>query len=444
MPQVALDGIRVLELSDGIAAPYCCKMFSDYGADVVRVDTLDSSPTSTLNDDNVEEVALYLHLNANKRSVALDLESERGRGLLRDLALQCDAVVESMSPGVAEGLGIGYETLSAQRPDIVMTSVTPFGQNGPYRGWSYTELTVFAMTGAMNREGLPNRYPLKYGGEIAQYFAGTAAAAATMAALTGATFSGVGDWIDISIMEVMAGHPHQIGRRAPFAYSGEVDRRTEPRTSSAGGREPYAVGTFRCKDGYVSFLPLGSRMWPNISEMIGQPELQRDPRFSTPEGRTENRHELEEIFQSWLDAHTRMEVFDAAQEGGTAGRPRSALARDGGERTLQGARLLPGHSSSGLRASLAHGPARQTQGIAEKRVHRGPRKRRGQRGSPDGVRGPVRSGYKRVGRERGGTEWIASSRICGARCRAFARWNWPRYGPAPSVACCSATWARRS
>ena len=163
--------------------------------------------TSTLDADNVEDVALYLHLNANKRSVALDLESERGRRLLRDLALQCDAVVESMSPGVAEGLGIGYETLSAQRPDIVMTSVTPFGQTGPYRGWSYTELTVFAMTGAMNREGLPNRYPLKYGGEIAQYFAGTAAAAATMAALdrsdllsgtsaTGLTFPSWRSWPD--------------------------------------------------------------------------------------------------------------------------------------------------------------------------------------------------------------------------------------------------------
>lgn len=321
MPQVALNGIRVLELSDGIAASYCAKMFSDYGADVVRVDSPDYPSTLTLNGENAEQVALYLHLNANKRSVALDLESERGRGLLRDLALKCDAVVESMSPGAAEGLGIGYESLAAIRPDVVMTSITPFGQTGPYSGWGYTELTIFAMTGAMNREGLPNRYPLKYGGEIAQYFTGTAAAAATMSALTGAAFSGVGDWIDISIMEVMAGHPHQVGRRGPFAYSGEVDRRTDPRTSSAGGREPYAVGTFRCKDGYVSFLPLGSRMWPNISQMIGQPELQLDPRFLTSEDRSENRHELEEIFQSWLDSHTRMEVFDAAQRAGLPGGP---------------------------------------------------------------------------------------------------------------------------
>ena len=321
MPQVALNGIRVLELSDGIAASYCAKMFSDYGADVVRVDSPDYPSTLTLNGENAEQVALYLHLNANKRSVALDLESERGRGLLRDLALKCDAVVENMSPGVAEGLGIGYESLAAIRPDIVMTSVTPFGQTGPYSGWGYTELTIFAMTGAMNREGLPNRYPLKYGGEIAQYFTGTAAAAATMSALTGAVFSGVGDWIDISVMEVMAGHPHQVGRRGPFAYSGEVDRRTDPRTSSAGGREPYAVGTFRCKDGYVSFLPLGSRMWPNISQMIGRPELQQDPRFLTSEDRSENRHELEEIFQSWLHAHTRMEVFEAAQRAGLPGGP---------------------------------------------------------------------------------------------------------------------------
>ena len=135
---------------------------------------------------------------------------------------------------MVEGLGIGYEKLSHSRPDIVMTSVTPFGQDGPYSQWDYTELTLFAMTGAMHREGLPNRYPLKYGGEIAQYFAGTTAAAVTMGALAGVALTGIGDWIDISILEAMAGHPHQIGRRAPFAYSGEDDLRVEPRTSAAG------------------------------------------------------------------------------------------------------------------------------------------------------------------------------------------------------------------
>jgi len=296
-------------------------MLADFGAEVIRVDPPApvAQPYPDIND--AERKARQLHLNTNRKSVTLDLELERGREVLHDLALHCDVIVESLRPGTVEGLGIGYQSLSEARPDIVMTSVTPFGQDGPYNQWNYTELTLFAMTGAMHREGLPNRYPLKYGGEIAQYFAGTTAAAVTMGALAGVALTGVGDWVDISILEAMAGHPHQIGRRAPFAYSGENDLRIEPRTSAAGGREPYAVGTFRCKDGYVSFLPLGPRMWPNIAQMIGQPELREDPRFITTQDRSDNRLELERIFQGWLEQHTRMEVFDAAQKAGIPGGP---------------------------------------------------------------------------------------------------------------------------
>ena len=321
MPQVALDSVRVLELTDGIAGPYCAKMLADFGAEVIRVDPPSPSAQPYPEINEAERKARHLHLNTNRKSVTLDLELERGREVLLDLALNCDVIVESMRPGMVEGLGISYERLSHSRPDIVMTSVTPFGQDGPYSQWNYTELTLFAMTGAMHREGLPNRYPLKYGGEIAQYFAGTTAAAVTMGALAGVALTGVGDWIDISILEAMAGHPHQIGRRAPFAYSGENDLRIEPRTSAAGGREPYAVGTFRCKDGYVSFLPLGPRMWPNIAQMIGQPELREDPRFITTQDRSDNRLELERTFQDWLDQHNRMEIFDAAQKAGIPGGP---------------------------------------------------------------------------------------------------------------------------
>ena len=316
MPQLALDGVRVLELADDIAGGYCARTLAEYGAEVVKIE-----PPARAADLSAADEALRLHLNVNRKSVSLDLRTERGREILFELAVRSDVVVESMPPGDAERLGIGYERLSARAPAVVMASVTPFGQTGPYRQWSRSELTLFAMTGAMHREGLPNRRPLKYGGEIAQYFGGTAAAAATMAALAGVAMTGVGDHIDISVFECMAGHPHQIGRRAPFAYSGEPDLRVEPRTSSAGGREPYAVGTFRCKDGYVSFLPLGPRMWPNIAGMIGMPELMDDPRFLTTDDRSENRAELESIFQRWLDGKTRMEVFDAAQRAGLPGGP---------------------------------------------------------------------------------------------------------------------------
>lgn len=329
MPLLALEGIRVLEVTDGIAGPYCAKLLADYGAEVIKIEHPDATSMTlrqwagqraetTL---TVEDTALFLHLNTNKKSVALDLDSADGQDLFRRLVPESSIVVESLAPGRMESLGIGYESLNALNPGLVMTSVTPFGQTGPYKNYQYTELTVFATGGGMHREGIPERHPLMYGGEIAQYFTGTAAASATMGASVGALFTGEGDWIDISIMECMAGHPHQIGRRAPFAYNGELDPRREPRTSAAGGREPYAVGTFQCKDGYMSFLPLGPRMWPNIARMIGKPELMEDPRFNTPELRTENRVELEAIFQEWLDQYTRAEVFQAAQDAGIPAGP---------------------------------------------------------------------------------------------------------------------------
>ena len=319
VPQLALDGIRVLELTDGIAAPFCAKMLADYGAEVIRVEHPRPTRRQYEHLNWAESAALHLHLNLNKKSVTLDLELERGRELLLDLALRCGVVVESMRPGAVEGLGIGYETLSAHRPDLVMTSITPFGQTGPYRDWTYTELTAFAMSGAMNREGLPGRPPLKYGGEMAQYFTGVTASAATMGALVGAAMTGIGDRIDIAIFESMTGHPNQIARRGAYAYLGENDRRIEPRAAAVS--EQYAVGTFRCADGYFNILPLGPRMWPNVAEMIGRPDLTEDPRYLTPQDRTDNRAELAALFQAWLDERTRYEVFAAAQDAGLPAGP---------------------------------------------------------------------------------------------------------------------------
>lgn len=329
MPLLALEGIRVLEVTDGIAGPYCAKMLADLGAEVMKIERLDAVSMTQRQwagervetSLTVEDTALFLHLNTNKKSVAVDLESADGQSLFRKLATQSSIVVESLAPGRMESLGLSYNSLKDLNPSLVMTSVTPYGQTGPYKDYQYTELTVFATGGGMHREGIPERHPLKYGGEIAQYFAGTAAASATMGASVGALMTGQGDWLDVSIMECMAGHPHQIGRRAPFAYNGELDPRREPRTSAAGGREPYAVGTFQCKDGHVSFLPLGPRMWPNIARMIGRTELMDDPRFNSPELRTDNRIKLEAIFQEWLDRHTRAEVFEATNNAGIPGAP---------------------------------------------------------------------------------------------------------------------------
>ena len=327
MPFLALQGLRVIDAADGIAGPYCAKLLAEYGAEVIKLEPRREGDSSRRRGPfadgppHPEKSALFLHLNTNKKGVTLDLHSESGQALFTRLVSQSHVLIESARPGVMDGLGLGYDALKLIRPDIVMTSITPFGQTGPYKDYEFTELTVFAMGGAMHREGLPDREPLMYGGEIAQYFAGSSAAAATMGACVGAGLSGQGRWLDISIQECFAGHPHQVGRRAPFVYDGETESRRTPHTPVPGTRETFAVGTFRCKDGHFSFLPLGPRMWPNFTRMIDMPELVEDPRLGTPREREEHHEELLSNFQAWLDAHTREEVFVATQREGIPGGP---------------------------------------------------------------------------------------------------------------------------
>ena len=282
MPAMALEGVRVLEVTRYISGPFCAKLLANYGAEVIKLESPESGDPARQrgpfpNDmPHQEKSGLFLYLNANKKGVTLDITSPTGQQLFKRLVETSDILIENLTPGEMASFGLGYESLKEINPRLVMTSITPFGQTGPYRDYQFTELTLFAMTGAMFREGIPEREPLKYGGEITQYFAGCTGAAVTMSATFKALLTGQGEWIDLSAMECMADHPHQIAYRMPFAYSGERDTRREPSASRLLG---LPRGTFRCKDGHVTLFPLGFRMWPYVARLIGRPELVEDPRF---------------------------------------------------------------------------------------------------------------------------------------------------------------------
>ena len=325
MPYTALKKFTVLDLSNRLAGSFCAKTLGLYGCEVIKIEPPSGDLTRKWSDSpnscEPGDSPLFHHLNAGKKSVTLNIDSPEGRDILGILIQKSGVLIETFQPGRMESLGFSYKSISDTNPGLIMTSVTPYGQTGPHSEFDYTELTVFAMSGAMHREGLPNRYPIRYGAEVAQYYSGNLAAAATVSALLKFLRKGKGDWLDISIQECMAGHPHQIGRRAPFIYSGELDPREQPRISASGTREPYAVGTFRCKDGFMSFLPLGARMWPNIARMIDREDLISNPLFENSDKRTANRIELESIFQGWLNERTRQEIFEAIQEAGIPGSP---------------------------------------------------------------------------------------------------------------------------
>ncbi len=201
LTQSALSDIRVLDFTQYIAGPYCAKLLADYGAEVVKVErpgTGDGArcigpfPNDT---PHPEKSGTFLHLNTNKRSITLDLKTDEGRRIALDLAARSDAVVESFRPGTMEGFGLSYEALSTVNPSLVMTSISNFGQTGPYRDRRGSELIFYGMGGELYSTGVSEKEPLKLGGTVGLYQAGTIAAYATLGAIFTARDNGAGQHV---------------------------------------------------------------------------------------------------------------------------------------------------------------------------------------------------------------------------------------------------------
>ena len=314
MPEAALAGVTVFDLSEEIAGPYCTKLLADYGADVIKVERPGGDPTRRMgpfyhDDPHPEKSGLFLHLNANKRSITLDLESSTGRRILLELLKQADVLVESFAPGVMASLGLGYDVLGAARPSLVMTSLSPFGQTGPYRDYKSSEIVTYAMGGPMYATGLPDREPIKLGGNVLQYQAGATAATATAIALWTAEGTGQGEYLDISLMRVQASsQDRRTTMLVAYQYTGHVSERVEPGTGMAQGTRP-------CADGYINMSGGGARLGL-VAQMLGEPELMQDPRFRDEMARAVpgRAEEFDEYLIPWLLQYTKQEAFQLAQE----------------------------------------------------------------------------------------------------------------------------------
>jgi CoA:oxalate CoA-transferase len=190
MGEQPFSDIKVLDFTWHISGPYCTKLLADYGAEVIKVERPGERDPARcvgpfLDDDpHPEKSLLFSHLNLNKKGVSLNLKSGTGRKIILELVKEMDVVVESFSPGVMERLGLNYERLKKVNPKLVVTSISNFGQTGPYRDYKLSELVLNGFH-AMIHNGDFNRYPLKKGANVCQYQAGSVAAVATIGALWG-------------------------------------------------------------------------------------------------------------------------------------------------------------------------------------------------------------------------------------------------------------------
>lgn len=312
----ALDGIRVLDLTDK-SAVYATKILCDLGAETIRVEPRAGDPMRRMVplDAATGESLFHAFMNVNKLSVTLDLDRAADQAAFRRLVARSDLVVESFAPGALDRLGIGYEAFASARPNLVWTSITPFGSTGPYAHWQADDLISQAMGGLMNLTGLPDREPLRLFGEQTCYIAGLHAAAGALTAYWHAAQTGEGQRVDVSIQDCVA---HTLENAIQFyTAEGTVRGRTK-------GRAEPGAGVFPCGDGEIflmASLSMISSSWHNLVALLNETGTQgaeqlRDPKWAEPEWRRnpEAQKIATEIITRFTRTRTKNQVYDLTQQ----------------------------------------------------------------------------------------------------------------------------------
>jgi crotonobetainyl-CoA:carnitine CoA-transferase CaiB-like acyl-CoA transferase len=299
----SLRGIRVVDLTRVMSGPYCTMMLGDMGADVIKIEHPDrGDDTRAWGPPFIQgESAYYLGINRNKRSIALDLKSEAGKAVLWRLIEIADVVVENFSPGTAGRLGIGYETVRERRPSIVYCSISGFGQEGPSKDRTAYDLIVQGMSGLMSVTGPAGGEPTRFGVPIADVAAGMFAAYAIVCALFHRERTGVGQYIDASMLG---------GQIALLTYQAGIYFATGEAPKSTGNAHPIIAPyqTFKTRDGFVNIASGNDAIWGRFCRAIDAAELLDDPRFANNAGRIVNLNALAKLIEDHLTDFDTKEV----------------------------------------------------------------------------------------------------------------------------------------
>ena len=316
-PSGPLVGMRVLDLTQGVAGPYCTKLLAAFGASVVKVerprtgDPMRYAGPFAADRPGPERALGFLDLNVNKLGVTLDLASSSGHEIACKLVTAADVVVESFRPGTLARLGLSYDQMRALRSNIILTSISSFGQTGPYADLPASEIVVYAMGHEMYGTGQPDAEPMSMAPGVNLRFAGQTAAVATMAAVLGRDAHGAGDWIDVSIMETFAS---SIDRRAisltAYEYCGEKMVRL---ASVSGIAIPPTFNV--CKDGFFHITIGSGAWWDHFVDCVDEPFL-REPRFAPPLTDPLLREEFDAFWIPWCMERTKRDIVQRFQTKG--------------------------------------------------------------------------------------------------------------------------------
>lgn len=293
-----LQGIRVLDLTRVLAGPSAALALADLGAEVIKVEPPGGGDeTRSFPPFREGESHYFLAINRGKKSIVIDLKTEEGAQLVKDLAAKCDILIENYRPGVMERLGLGYDVLSALNPGLIYCAISGFGQDGPLRDRPSFDIVLQAMSGAMSVNGEPGGLPTKLGIPLGDLVGGINGPIAILGALHERNQTGQGRLIDVSLLDGMMG---MLGYLAQLAFFTGED--PKPVGSQHPNLVPY--GAFPALDGSIIVACLTNSFWGRICQALSMPEMEQDERYNTIEKRRNAREQVNALVSAFTEKKT--------------------------------------------------------------------------------------------------------------------------------------------
>jgi len=296
----ALEGVRVLDFSRNYGGPLCTRLLAELGADVIKIEIPQGGDGLRNLSPQTEGLESYpfLIVNRGKRSVTLNLNSETGRKICKELVTKCDVLVENFTPGVMEGFGLGYEQLKPYNPSLIYTSISGFGHTGPYRSRVAYDTIIQAMGGMISVNGHPDSPPTKVGVGIADFLGGLFPAIAVLAALQYRSRTNKGQFIDISMQDCI----WAITAIQFLPYYLTTGQEPEKQGNRQIEVTPFSI--YPAKDGYIVIAIVTVGQWERFLKIIGREELKNVPEYASQVTRIKHVDKIDSIVGEWTRERT--------------------------------------------------------------------------------------------------------------------------------------------
>lgn len=298
MKQGALSGTTIIDLTRILAGPYASMLLADMGANIIKVEVPKKGDDSRGYSPSYDgESAYFVNLNRNKRSITLNLKSDKGKDLLREMIKKADVLLENFRPGTMEKLGLGWEDLKEINPRLVYGCVSGFGHYGPYKDRAGYDIIGQAMGGMMSTTGWPDTGPTRSGTAIADVLAGLGLSIGVLSAYVNVQKTGVGQKVDVALVDSVVSAMEIINQI--YLASGRIPQRIGNRYEAV-----YPYDSFKAKDGDLVIGAGNDKLFGLLAKLMGKPELIEDERFYCNVERVKNHAQLKPILEEWLKNYT--------------------------------------------------------------------------------------------------------------------------------------------